>query len=294
MKTTYVEGLKEGTLAGDNLIKVKKAMFRTIVIWFAISLFLLIMTIAGIHRLFIFAEIFSSTSGFFQVFGILMYILAMSLLFGYTTSMLCYIIYCETRKIKKEWAFFVGKVFSWLDIPAFILKCFAVLLFIMIYILNPCTVAGSSMSATFEDGDKLIVSGVFYSNPDIDDVVIFDASNYGGQEAFYIKRVIAKEGDTINFDTENNKFIVNGEEEARQGVSIAQYIHLQNIIEKENGETVTDTPKEVTIPSYKIIVFGDNRLNSSDSRYFSKLVDVSDVYGRVIVRIYPLTKIKFF
>ena len=294
MKAAYVEGLKDGTLSGDNLINAKKSIFRTISIWFGISLFLIIMTIAGIHRLFIFAEIFSSTSGFFQVFGILMYILAISLLFGYTTAIFAYIIYCEKGKKKKEWAFFVGKLFSWFDIPAFILKCFAVLLFVMIYIFNPCTVAGSSMSSTFENGDKLIVSNVFYTEPDIDDVIIFDATNYGGQEAFYIKRVIAKEGDTINFDTTTGIFMVNGEEEARQGVSYNQYMNLQNVVEKENGETITDSPREVTIPEDKIIVFGDNRLNSSDSRYFTKLVDVSDVYGRVIIRIYPLNKIRFF
>lgn len=95
MKAAYVEGLKDGTLSGDNLINAKKSIFRTISIWFGISLFLIIMTIAGIHRLFIFAEIFSSTSGFFQVFGILMYILAISLLFGYTTAIFAYIIYCK-------------------------------------------------------------------------------------------------------------------------------------------------------------------------------------------------------
>ena len=294
MKTSYVEALRAGTLDRDNLIKVKKVMFRTMVIWFGISLFLIIMTILGIHRLFIFAEIFNSTSGFFQVFGILMYILAISLLFGYTTAILSYIIYCENRKIKKEWAFFVGKLFAWFDIPAFILKCFAILLFIMIYMFNPCTVSGASMSPTFENGDKLIVSDFFYTDPKIDDVVIFDASNYGGQEAFYIKRVIATSGDTISFDSEKNELLVNGKKEARQDIDLSDYIHLQNLVQTENGDTLTSTPVEVIIPKNKIIVLGDNRANSSDSRFFSKLVDVSDVYGRVIIRIYPLNKIRFF
>ena len=39
------------------------------------------------------------------------------------------------------------------------------------------------------------------------------------------------------------------------------------------------------------MVLGDNRSNSVDSRYFG-LIEESQVYGRVLFRIYPFKKIE--
>lgn len=49
---------------------------------------------------------------------------------------------------------------------------------------------------------------------------------------------------------------------------------------------------EYTVPEGKIFVMGDNRNGSSDSRSsFVGFIDIEDVLGKVIFRIYPFSEI---
>lgn len=95
-----------------------------------------------------------------------------------------------------------------------------------------------------------------------------------GKTKMVIKRVIAVEGDSLVI--ENGKVFLNGQE-------------LKESYIKGN-ETFGDIIiKE--IPKGKIFVMGDNRGNSLDSRDGRiGLVDVDDVYGKAVLRIYPFSK----
>ena len=59
------------------------------------------------------------------------------------------------------------------------------------------------------------------------------------------------------------------------------------------GLESSNVVEAVTIPKNKILVLGDNRRYSYDSRRYG-LVDESDVYGEVILRFFPFGSFKFF
>ena len=49
----------------------------------------------------------------------------------------------------------------------------------------------------------------------------------------------------------------------------------------------------MVIPEGSVFVMGDNREKSIDSRFFGT-VSTDDIYGRVLIRFFPLNKITIF
>ena len=92
-----------------------------------------------------------------------------------------------------------------------------------------------------------------------------------------VKRVIGVEGDKV--------VITNGQ----------VYVNDKLLNEPYLSEGMdTEGEMEVTVPKGKLFVLGDNREVSLDSRYDKVgLVDVSDVEGKVFVRLYPFNDISF-
>lgn len=180
------------------------------------------------------------------------------------------------RKKRKNWEPSY-RLFLKSDIPSFVLNCFCILFFVMTFLLTPCNVSGDSMKNTFYNQDKLFCSGLGYK-PKQNDVVVFDSSLYtGSKSGWYIKRVIAVEGDMVSYNPLTSDFYVNDEKIAT--LTEEQYKVLLN------STYLTDT-LSFEIPKYKLIVFGDNRKISYDSRYFG-LIDENKIIGKVIFRIYP-------
>lgn len=143
---------------------------------------------------------------------------------------------------------------------------------IKMFLFDFVMVQGSSMFPTLVEGDRLIVNKIGYTigEPDYGDIVILRYS----KSVEYVKRVIGKGGDTIE---------------------------IKNMVVYRNGEPLTENyintePYEdfaqVTVPMGTYFVMGDNRANSSDSRYPSLgFVDKDAIDGKVILRIWPLTEI---
>ena len=69
---------------------------------------------------------------------------------------------------------------------------------IFIFIIRVIDVSGSSMFPTLHDGDKMLVSNLFYT-PHAGDVVVFKTDRYDPERAL-VKRVIATEGQEISID----------------------------------------------------------------------------------------------
>lgn len=266
---------------GQNLIYNKRIVLNRCIYNLVFFFTLFIITLISFNRIKIFIKMYQSFTSLFKFFGLEFYFICLLILLTYLFGIIIYIIIKEIKR--EEWYYNVLFISDKLDIISFICKCFSIILFVMIFFFNPCTVSGKSMYSTFDDGDRLICSNFLYQ-PKRGDVITFDATNYANKK-FYIKRVVAIEGDVILYV--DGVFYVNGKPEKRQGVSLSgfnNFISKLEFNEKKNG---------YVIPHNKIIVLGDNRGDSTDSRIFG-LVDEKDIFGKVIIRLYPVNKIKIF
>ncbi|MCR5717339.1 MAG: signal peptidase I [Lachnospiraceae bacterium] len=161
------------------------------------------------------------------------------------------------------------------------LLCILVITFLIIqYVGQRTQVRGSSMYATLEDGDNLIVDKLSYRfhDPERFDIIVFPFQY--ADETYYIKRIIALPGETVRID--------------EQG-----YIYINDVLLEESyGYEVIKDPgraiNSVTLADDEYFVLGDNRNNSTDSR--TELVGNikrDDIIGRAWVRIYPFSKISY-
>ena len=98
------------------------------------------------------------------------------------------------------------EVFSWVETLVFAI---IVLVIVNSFFFRTTVVDGISMEPTLYDRELLIVSKLFYNEPQKGDVVTFySAKRY---DEVLVKRVIAKEGDTVDIDYDTGIVYVNGE-----------------------------------------------------------------------------------
>ena len=158
------------------------------------------------------------------------------------------------------------------------------------FVFQPTRVVGSSMEPSLHNNDYVFVSKLshtFAGAPDYGDIVIIDSRVFRERGVkddladpvstylsvvklaevdnhIWIKRVIGKPGDTI--EIMDGKVYRNGTE-------------LNEPYIKETMRTAA--PKKITVPTSEVYVLGDNRNNSSDSRYIGP-VPISHVLGKVV------------
>ena len=138
-------------------------------------------------------------------------------------------------------------------------------------------VVGTSMVPTLQNGDKMIVSSLFYE-PKQGDVVVFKKDQYDPNKAL-VKRVIATEGQEINIDFDLGIVYVDGEE-----------IHEDYIADLTYNKLNFIGPK--TVPENCVFVMGDNRNMSTDSRKTEiGMVDKRLIIGRAYAVIFPASDI---
>lgn len=165
----------------------------------------------------------------------------------------------------------VTSVFEWVQPLLVALVCVTLLL---TFVFRQVTVSGSSMYDTLENGDRLIVTNMFYE-PQVGDIVVI--SHGQSYDHALIKRVIALEGQKLSINFETGYVVVDGV------LLDEKYI---------TGKTIEDprSPLEVpsVIPEGYVYVMGDNREHSSDSRNTNiGLIKKSDIVGKAQFRIFP-------
>lgn len=159
-----------------------------------------------------------------------------------------------------------------------IIVILAVTLIVFTTTLTTITVDGKSMFPTLVDGDRLMLVKHGYKL-NRGDIVVFTR-----EERNNVKRILGVEGDVIQFDLENMKWVVNGEpcdEEYIEGGYSDNYFNM-------TGKDILDDifKDGLTVPQGHIFVLGDNRNIqgggvSMDSHIYGAL-DTSKIIGKVI------------
>ncbi len=148
---------------------------------------------------------------------------------------------------------------------------------IRLFVAKPFIVSGASMEPTFDTGEYLIVDELTYhlGNPHRGDVIVFKYPKDPTQ--YFIKRVIGLPGETVRI--EDGKVSIT----KADGTTLnREETYIKNI---GNGSDM-----QVTLPPDQFFVLGDNRPESSDSRYWG-LLPRSDIVGRAFVRLLPVNEI---
>lgn len=159
----------------------------------------------------------------------------------------------------------------------------AVFILLGVFVAQPVVVEGTSMLPQLHDGERLLVNKLVYykfksvswGHIERGDIIVFWYPK--DPEKSYVKRVIGLPGETV---------------EVREGKILINNVEL--------NETYLDTEHNQTLPSFAprrvdehfYFVMGDNRDNSSDSRYWG-LVPEKYIYGKAFFRYWNPSSIGF-
>jgi len=188
------------------------------------------------------------------------------------------------------------------ELPVLILVAFLLAFLLRTFVVQVFYIPSSSMVPTLEVNDRILVEKVTYRfrEPRRGEIVVFEGETRaqpvqrGGvvQRALrglgqllglspadardFVKRVIGLPGDVIRIDESGTVFV--------NEVALAEP-YLNGPDERPYGP--------VTVPEGKLFFLGDNRTNSSDSRFGLGFVDRSRVVGRAIVIIWPFDHLTY-
>lgn len=164
------------------------------------------------------------------------------------------------------------EIYDWMQCLAIALVLCVVL---FVFFIRVIETRGTSMNPTLNNGDKMLVSDLFYS-PRAGDVVVFCKDEYDPDKAL-VKRVIATEGQEVNIDFDKGIVYVDGEAIEEDYIS-------------ERTRTKLDFIGPQIVPEGYVFVLGDNRNMSTDSRKKEiGMVDSRLIIGRAYMVIFPMT-----
>ena len=137
------------------------------------------------------------------------------------------------------------------------------------------------MVGTLDDGDKLVVSNLFYK-PEQGDIIVFQDVDNQYHKSAIVKRVIAVGGQTVTL-----KYTPSGNLNTLtvlvDGAAIDEaYRYYDPLHFKPQAHAGEYT---YTVPEGHLFVMGDNTYISDDSRGSFGFVDEDKVLGRVVFRL---------
>lgn len=151
---------------------------------------------------------------------------------------------------------------------------------IVVFVVQPVRVEGQSMMPKLHDQDRIFVNKFIYPLREWigdkepikrGDIVVLLFPDDPSKS--YIKRVVGLPGEEIN--VENGKLYVNGVQ-IEESYLDSEYLSQDSMPNKE------------IVRPHHYFVLGDNRRNSSDSRYWGQVPE-KYIYGKAIFRYYPFT-----
>jgi signal peptidase I len=164
-----------------------------------------------------------------------------------------------------------------LDIFEVIVFAVGIFFFIYLLIMRPHKISGQSMMPNFPDSEYLLTEKVTYylRNPERGDVVVFTPPISNTDE--FIKRVIGLPGENVM--VQNGHVYINDK--------LLQESYLKDTVITAGGTFLTDG-QEFKVPDGEYFVMGDNRPNSSDSRYWGPITKPV-ISGRAWIIYWPIS-----
>ncbi len=159
-------------------------------------------------------------------------------------------------------------------------------LFIRTFVVQAFKIPSGSMLPTLQIGDHLLVNKFIYGirvpyagtvlipikEPQRGDIIVFRFPL--DRSTDYIKRVIGLPGDTV--EIRDKRVFINGRQ------IDDPYAHFTSVTVLPAGASPKDNLGPIAIPQDKLFVLGDNRDNSSDSRFWG-FVESRDVLGKAMI-----------
>ena len=195
--------------------------------------------------------------------------------------------------IRSKW---VAEAIDWAEV---VVTSIIVVVILFTFVFRVVGIDGPSMMNTLNsdygknpldpgaNSDMVVISHLFYK-PKVGDIVVVSRNVYNDETMEQtrsnqpiVKRTIAVGGDSVDIDPEG-RVLVNG-------VEISEP-YIREPIAEGNRPSI-DLP--CVVGPGEVFLMGDNRNNSYDSRAIGP-VDERYILGRVILRIFPLNKIKTF
>ncbi len=161
------------------------------------------------------------------------------------------------------------------------------------FVVQTFFIPSGSMEPTLQIGDRILVNKLSYHLHGVDrgDIVVFSrppAENCGGPEVNdLVKRVIGLPGDVMSLS--GGYVYVDGKRLDESWLPASE----QGVTSAGPAGTASDLAHPYRIPANDYFVMGDNRTDSCDSRYWGP-ISKSLIVGKVEVRVWPISSIKFF
>jgi signal peptidase I len=193
------------------------------------------------------------------------------------------------------------------ELPVLLVAAGIIAFLIKTLVAQAFYIPSGSMIPQLQINDRVVVSKISYRlhDPNRGDIVVFDAPRVSSfpkpatndnplsklirkigtgvgviqpSTEEFIKRVVALPGETV--DVKEGHVFVNGHQ------LIEPYLP-KDTVTLSNGAKFP-----ITIPKGQLWVMGDNRGNSSDSRFFGPIPQKS-VVGRTVLKVWPLADMSF-
>ena len=155
------------------------------------------------------------------------------------------------------------------DAASVVLTAIALLAIVFTFGFRMVGVSGSSMVSTLQNGDWLLVTP-YYGSPEYGDIVI--STKKTAAEGPLVKRVIGLPGDVVDIRSDDSVW-VNGKK-------------LTETYARPGTYGRGDRTYPVTVPEDCVMLMGDNRYVSLDSRYTSiGFIEIEHLLGKAQLRV---------
>lgn len=173
---------------------------------------------------------------------------------------------------------------EWLEWGKSLLIAIVLVFIVKTFLFAPIVVDGPSMQPNLENGDHMIVNRINYliNDPKRFDIVVFHAT----EDKDYIKRIIGLPGETV--ELKDDILYIDGKavEEpflADEKAQLDGQVYTMDF-------SMEDIPGTATvIPDDQVLVLGDNRDNSTDSRMLG-FISYDQLVGNAVFTYWPFNR----